>query len=94
MYQRSLTILFFILIGFIILGSIISFLAELVMPFTSCDIKGTVHSKTIKYYHLPYTKYYKQSHIDLRRGERWFCSEETAKSAGFKKAPSAPSISI
>jgi len=51
-----------------------------------CPIKGRVSSGR-KYYVLPGTVDYSRIRIRTRRGERWFCSEEEALAAGWKRAP-------
>lgn len=52
----------------------------------SCQIKGNISSKGEKIYHLPGQKYYNKTVIDLSKGERWFCSEQEAQSAGWRKS--------
>lgn len=52
-----------------------------------CPIKGNIARRTgNKIYHLPNAAHYKRTLIDLTRGEQWFCSEEDAVAAGFRKA--------
>ena len=51
-----------------------------------CDIKGNI-SKSGKLYHLPGGKGYARTKIN-RKGERWFCTEEEAREAGWSKAHS------
>ena len=51
-----------------------------------CDIKGNVSSNGSKRYHVPETVFYDSVKIDESKGERWFCSEEDAEKAGWKKA--------
>jgi endonuclease YncB( thermonuclease family) len=50
----------------------------------NCLIKGNVNSKGERIYHLPGTSHYDQTVIDESRGERWFCSEEEARAAGWR----------
>jgi len=52
----------------------------------TCLIKGNVSSSGEKIYHLPDQKYYDKTVIDEGKGERWFCSEEEAKKAGWRKS--------
>jgi endonuclease YncB( thermonuclease family) len=47
-----------------------------------CPIKGEVRSGA-KVYLLPWSPRYERARISQRRGERWFCSEEEARSAGW-----------
>jgi len=51
-----------------------------------CPIKGRIASGR-RYYVLPGTVDYHRIRIRTRRGERWFCSEEEAVAAGWKRAP-------
>ena len=50
-----------------------------------CPIKGQVYSKTRKVYMLPWSPDYDRARIDTAQGERWFCTESEAVSAGWKK---------
>lgn len=56
-----------------------------VPPNQSCVIKGNINSKKKKLYHLPGCPSYNQTKIN-KTGERWFCTEEEAKAAGWTKA--------
>jgi endonuclease YncB( thermonuclease family) len=49
-----------------------------------CPIKGQVFRKTGKVYMLPWSPDYERTRIDKTQGERWFCSESEAVSAGWK----------
>ncbi len=51
-----------------------------------CRIKGNVSSSGERIYHLPGDRYYAATLIDRWKGERWFCSEEEARRAGFRRA--------
>ena len=51
-----------------------------------CDIKGNISSKNAKLFHLPGSLFYDAVKIDEAKGERWFCSEEEAREAGWEKA--------
>ncbi len=53
-------------------------------PPDSCNIKGNINRKGNKIYHAPGTSSYGATKIDESRGERWFCSEEEAKAAGWR----------
>ena len=55
-------------------------------PSDSCLIKGNISSSGEKIYHLPGQYYYDKTVIDESRGEKWFCSEEEAISAGWRKS--------
>lgn len=51
-----------------------------------CTIKGNISSKKEKIYHLPGCGSYEKTVIDESAGERWFCSEQEAVEAGWRKA--------
>lgn len=53
---------------------------------TSCLIKGNINSKGVKIYHMPGQQYYDETVITESKGERWFCTEQEAISAGWRKA--------
>ena len=50
-----------------------------------CPIKGQVFRKSGKVYMLPWSPDYDRARVDKTQGERWFCSESEAVSAGWKK---------
>jgi hypothetical protein len=50
-----------------------------------CLIKGNVSSKGERIYHPPGCRYYSSTVIDPKRGERWFCSEQEAVAAGWRR---------
>jgi len=53
----------------------------------NCPIKGNIDSNTKKkFYHLPNCYHYKETIISLDLGEKFFCTEDEAILAGFKKA--------
>lgn len=53
-----------------------------------CGILGNIdESSGKKYYHLPGCPTYSRVKIDIERGEKKFCTEGEAKSAGFSLAP-------
>lgn len=51
-----------------------------------CDIKGNVARSGERIFHVPGQAYYDETRIDPLRGERWFCSEEAATAAGWRRA--------
>ncbi|QPJ65344.1 MAG: hypothetical protein G3M78_08045 [Candidatus Nitrohelix vancouverensis] len=53
-----------------------------------CAVKGNVNAKGEKIFHLPGDKWYDKTTINesTDTGERWFCSAEDAKQAGFRRA--------
>lgn len=48
-----------------------------------CDIKGNVNSKGEKIFHVKGGQYYEATQID-QPGERWFCNDKEAVSAGWR----------
>jgi hypothetical protein len=56
-------------------------------PASTCNIKGNISVKNgERIYHVPGQKYYVETKIEARRGERWFCSEAEARAAGWRKS--------
>ena len=55
-------------------------------PSADCRIKGNVSANGTKTYHIPGGEWYERTKIDAIKGERWFCSEEVARSAGWRKS--------
>lgn len=51
-----------------------------------CAIKGNINSDNEKIYHLPGCGSYEKTNIDEARGEQYFCTEEEARSGGWRKA--------
>jgi endonuclease YncB( thermonuclease family) len=51
-----------------------------------CAIKGNISSSGERIYHLPGGEYYEKTKIDPSKGERWFCSEAQAQTAGWRKS--------
>jgi endonuclease YncB( thermonuclease family) len=50
-----------------------------------CPIKGVVRASS-KVYALPWSDTYANAKVRPERGERWFCSEDEAKAAGFSSS--------
>lgn len=64
---------------------------ETAAPPTDCVIKGNISVTTQeRIYHLPGCEYYDRTVIDSSKNERWFCSEEEATAAGWRKARNCP----
>jgi endonuclease YncB( thermonuclease family) len=51
-----------------------------------CRIKGNINSKGERIYHTPGQEYYERTSINVSKGERWFCSEDEARAAGWRRA--------
>lgn len=56
------------------------------VPVVECLIKGNISSSEEKIYHYPWCQSYKQTKISPSKWEKWFCSEEEAKNAGWRVA--------
>ncbi len=55
-------------------------------PNAECAIRGNVNRKNERIYHLPGMRDYANTRMDKRTGERWFCTEDEATAAGWRKA--------
>jgi endonuclease YncB( thermonuclease family) len=53
---------------------------------SGCDIKGNISSKGERIYHVPGQENYDDTRISESKGERWFCSEDEARQAGWRRA--------
>jgi hypothetical protein len=51
-----------------------------------CRIKGNISRKGVPIYHVPGGQYYAPTRIDPKKGERWFCTESEARSAGWRRS--------
>jgi hypothetical protein len=49
-------------------------------------IKGNISSRGERIYHVPGQRYYDKTLINGLHGERWFCTEQEAIAAGWRKA--------
>lgn len=58
--------------------------AARVAESAGCDIKGNISRNGRRIYHVPGSPSYRQTVIDTSRGERWFCSAEQARQAGWR----------
>jgi len=61
--------------------------AEPLVPATGtrdCAIKGNISGDGRRIYHLPGNRSYDMTRIDESRGERWFCTEDEARRAGWR----------
>ena len=50
----------------------------------SCQIKGNIGRSGERIYHVPGGRDYGPTRIDKSKGERWFCSEDEARKAGWR----------
>lgn len=61
--------------------------SEYVPLIPGCDIKGNISQNTgERIYHVPGQEYYSQTRVSYLDGEQWFCSEEGAREAGWRRA--------
>lgn len=51
-----------------------------------CGIKGNISSEWEKIYHTPNCLSYEDTEIDIRNGEKWFCSLFEAREEGRREA--------
>jgi hypothetical protein len=69
----------------IVFGSVVA--ADIGPPLVGCVVKGNISFDTDeRIYHVPGQEYYSATRIDWLKGERWFCSEEAARAAGWRRA--------
>jgi hypothetical protein len=53
---------------------------------SQCNIKGNISVSGERIYHLPDGQFYDVTRIDPFKGERWFCTEAEARSAGWRRS--------
>jgi endonuclease YncB( thermonuclease family) len=53
-------------------------------PDGQCRVKGNIYDKGDRIYHVPGSDSYERTGISTSRGERWFCTEEEARKAGWR----------
>ena len=53
-------------------------------PSGDCHIKGNISRDGERIYHTTDSPWYERTRIDVSAGERWFCSEQQAKQAGWR----------
>ena len=51
-----------------------------------CEIKGNISRTGERIYHVPNGFHYAKTSISPEKGERYFCSEDEAKAAGWRKS--------
>lgn len=55
-------------------------------PVAGCDIKGNVNRTGNRIYHMPGQRDYARVNMKASPEKRWFCSEEEAQAAGWRRA--------
>ena len=53
---------------------------------SECRIKGNIGNGGKRIYHVPGGSFYDRTRIDTSLGERWFCTEDEASDAGWRKS--------
>ncbi len=53
-----------------------------------CPIKGNISARGERIYPVPGQRHYTETQIRESSGERWFCTEEQAKAAGWRASRS------
>lgn len=51
---------------------------------SDCQIKGNISRNGERIYHMPSGQFYARTKISRNKGERWFCSENEAREAGWR----------
>ncbi len=83
-YWKSATAIAVILLAFFFVPPSILVVKTSSPPVRVCNIKGNINGAGEKIYHLPNSKWYEKTFIDDSKGERWFCSEDEARGAGWR----------
>jgi hypothetical protein len=52
----------------------------------SWHIKGNISRSGERIYHMPFHQHYGRTRLDENKGERWFCTEDEAQAAGWRRA--------
>ena len=52
----------------------------------ACVIKGNIDRDGERIYHLPFQQFYPRTRINESKGERWFCTEQEALKAGWRRS--------
>ena len=56
------------------------------IPSGDCPIKGNINADGERIYHVPGGMFYERTRIDTSKGEQWFCSEDEAVAAGWRRS--------
>ncbi len=51
-----------------------------------CVIKGNINAEGERIYHMPGQRFYDATRINEAAGQRWFCTEDEARAAGWRPA--------
>lgn len=55
-------------------------------PDQACRVKGNISASGERIYHVPGQQHYERTGIKTEYGERWFCSAQQARAAGWRAA--------
>ncbi len=55
-------------------------------PSADCNIKGNISRSGTRIFHMPGQRDYTRTRINEENGERWFCSAQNAREAGWRMA--------
>ena len=55
-------------------------------PGGRCRVMGNIGRDGSRIYHVPGGQFHNRTRIDTERGERWFCSEAEARTAGWRRS--------
>ena len=58
---------------------------ETINEHRRCSVKGNIGKHGARIYHIPGSANYSRTRISETKGERWFCSEEEARAAGWRR---------
>ena len=59
---------------------------ETINEHRRCSVKGNIGKSGARIYHIPGSANYRRTRISETKGEHWFCSEEEARAAGWRRS--------
>ena len=68
------------------IGALLCALLLLAPVAAKDNIKGNVSTRGERIYHMPGQRYYDETRISASHGERWFCSEDEARAADWRRS--------
>lgn len=74
------------LTGLLVAGILILAGHEVTARAAGCTVKGNISVVGERIYHVPGQEHYDRMRVDWLQGDRWFCSEEAAREAGWRKS--------
>ncbi len=76
------------LLSFFAILGLIAGLYEVTSSASGCQIKGNITADGERIYHLPGGEFYRSTVISKAQGERWFCTVDEARAAGWRPSRS------